>query len=220
MYHANYLTYTRRAIESAFGSPAARIHCLHHMKYRAAATLGETAIVEGSLISCDPDRGTSRWRFQITAADPSRVFVSGEATLSWSGVAGALPPGQNLPSSAGVMQASQASDTLLLYPSPDVLKDSPKTLQVVVWSDDLEGRGDGECELSIRAVLNYFERIRTLSLGRGSDGELGLTRLHSEGTSIVVRDYSFNFNFVVVAILRVFAGDDVCRVAPNLSPNT
>lgn len=192
MYHANYLTYARRAIEHAFGGPAARFHCIHAMKYRAAATLGETAIVEGSLVSCDTTHGRSRWRFKISAADPSRVFVSAEVTLSWPGEAEALPHGWRAPPGAGLtldntLVESRVADTQLLHPLPETFVDSPKILEVVVWSDDLEGTGGEGGDLSVRALLNYFERIRTLSLGRDVDGELGLMRLHREGVSIVVR---------------------------------
>ena len=104
VYHANYLTYALRAIESAFGAPAASVHCLHDMKYRAAATVGDELLVEGSLAAVDNELGRSRWRFQISAAaDPSRVFVSAEVTLSWLGAAGMLPlpPGRGAPLSAG-----------------------------------------------------------------------------------------------------------------------
>lgn len=193
VYHANYLTYAQRAIERTFGGTAPRVHCLHGMKYRAAATLGEKVVVEGNLLSCDSADGCSRWRFHITAEeDPARVFVSAEATLSWPGV-GMLPPGLSAPREAELIDSR--ADTQLLQPLPEGFADSPKTLDVVVWSDDLEGRGGGK--LSTRAVLNYFERIRTLSLGRGQDGELGLMRLHREGISIVVRRASFLLLLIV-----------------------
>ncbi|CAN0395531.1 unnamed protein product [Laminaria digitata] len=92
VYLANYLTYALRAIEHAFGAPAARVHCLHGMKYRAAATVGDELLVEGNLVAVDSELGRSRWRFRITAAaDPSRVFVSAEVTLSWLGAARVLP---------------------------------------------------------------------------------------------------------------------------------
>lgn len=153
------------------------------MKYRAAATLGEVVACDGSLVArIDEER--SRWRFDLTdAADPSRVFVSAEAVMSWPGDV-ALPPGTtvSIPPSGGPT-ATGPEETKLLQPLPEGFADSPKTLEVVVWSDDLDGGG----ELSIRALLNYFERIRTLSLGRGSEGELGLMRLHREGVSVVVR---------------------------------
>ncbi|CAM9937215.1 unnamed protein product [Ectocarpus fasciculatus] len=190
VYHANYITYAQRAIEHAFGAPGARVHGLPIVKYRAAATLGEEIAVQGTLVSCDDDGGSgggrSRWRFELAAAsDPSRVFVTAEATISWPGGA-AMPPGvaeSKLPSSA---EPRTTDAELLPQPLPEAFTDSPKTLKVVVWSDDLDGGGN----LSIRAVLNYFERIRTLSLGRGQDGELGLMRLHREGVSVVVTSIS------------------------------
>ena len=165
------------------------------MKYRAAATVGDELVIEGNLVVADNDLGRSRWRFVITsAADPSRVFVSAEVTLSWRGAAGAvsLPPGWSAPLSAGRRPGGKSVDLLsvanmgLLHPLPDEFTRSPKNMEVVVWSDDLEGGGGRGGELSIRALLNYFERIRTLSLGRGPDGELGLRRLHREGVSVVV----------------------------------
>ncbi len=183
VYHANYVTYARRAIEHAFGAPGVRIHSLHSMKYRAAATLGEVIACDGSLVAC-LDEERSRWRFELTdAADPSRVFVSAEAIVSWPGDV-ALPPGTTVgpPPTAAERTASARAEPQLLEPLPEGFADSPKSLEVVVWSDDLDGGG----ELSIRALLNYFERIRTLSLGRGADGELGLARLHREGVSVVV----------------------------------
>lgn len=106
-----------------------------------------------------------------------------------------LPPGRNAPLSAGAGPDGKAversfADTRLLQPLPDDYAQSPKSIEVVVWSDDLAGgEGGGRGGLSIRALLNYFERIRTLSLGRGPDGELGLRRLHREGVSVVVRDF-------------------------------
>lgn len=183
VYHANYVTYARRAIENAFDAPGVRIHSLHSMKYRAAATLGEVIACDGSLVACLGEE-RSRWRFELTdAADPSRVFVSAEAIVSWPGNV-ALPPGTTVstPPTAADRTASARAETQLLEPLPEGFLDSPKTLEVVVWSDDLDGGG----ELSIRALLNYFERIRTLSLGHGADGELGLVRLHREGVSVVV----------------------------------
>lgn len=153
------------------------------MKYRAAATIGEGIAVEGNLVSSDSDTGRSRWSFELSdVADPSRVFVSAEATVSWPGDL-ALPGGTtvNIPPIAEG-RAAQIK-TRLLQPLPETFTDSRKTLEVVVWSDDLDGGGN----LSIRALLNYFERIRTLSLGRGPGGELGLVRLHGEGVSVVVR---------------------------------
>lgn len=93
-----------------------------------------------------------------------------------------LPPGLSAPREAELV--GSRADTQLLQPLPESFADSPKTLDVVAWSDDFEGGGGGK--LSTRAVLNYFERIRTLSLGQGPDGELGLVRLHREGISIVV----------------------------------
>lgn len=184
VYHANYVTYAKRAIEHAFGTPGVRVHSLPIVKYRAAATLGEEIAVQGALVSCDDSSsgdGRSRWRFELAAAsDPSRVFVTAEATVSWPGSA-AMPPGV----AVGKLPSAEptTTGTELLQPLPEAFTDSPKTLKVVVWSDDL----DGGRNLSIRAVLNYFERIRTLSLGRGKDGELGLMRLHREGVSVVVR---------------------------------
>lgn len=186
VYHANYITYAKRAIEHALGAPGVRVHSLSSMKYRAAATLGEEIAVLGSLVSCDSEGEHSRWRFELTdAADQSRVFVSTEAILSWPSGA-ALPPGatvRTLPSAEGAKRTMTPANTQLLQPLPEAFAASPKALEVVVWSDDLDGGG----ELSIRSVLNYFERIRTLSLGRGPDGELGLVRLHREGVSVVVR---------------------------------
>lgn len=186
VYHANYITYARRAIEHALGASGVRVHRLSSMKYRAAATLGEEIAVQGILVSCDSKGEHSRWRFELTdAADESRVFVSAEAIVSWPGGAG-LPPGAAVRTpSAEVEQTTKQADTQLLQPLPEAFADSPKTLEVIVWSDDLDGGG----ELSIRSVLNYFERIRTLSLGRGPDGELGLMRLHREGVSVVVRGF-------------------------------
>lgn len=179
----------QRALERTFGA-VARVHCLHHMKYRAAATIGDQTLVAGSLVTCDEASGRSRWRFDITdSVDSSRVFVSAEATLSWTG-AGALPPGHSLklPSTAAKEievsreKGSKVATGLLRQPLPAGFSDSPKKLGVVVWTDDLDASG----ELTARAVINYFERVRTLSLGRGPDGELGLVRLHREGVSIVV----------------------------------
>lgn len=185
VYHANYITYAQRAIEHALDAPGVRVHSLSSMKYRAAATLGEEIAVLGILVSFDSEREHSRWRFELTdAADQSRVFVSTEAIISWSN-AGALPPGarvHTLPSTEEAERTMAPADTQLLQPLPKAFADSPKALEVIVWSDDLDGGG----ELSIRSVLNYFERIRTLSLGRGPDGELGLVRLHREGVSVVV----------------------------------
>lgn len=153
------------------------------MKYRAAATLGEVVACDGNLVSSGQDE-RSRWRFELSdAANPSRVFVSAEAVVSWPGGV-ALPPGTTLKTPSTERPTVQA-ETQLLEPLPEPFADSPKTLEVVVWSDDLDGGG----ELSIRALLNYFERIRTLSLGRGPDGELGLMRLHREGVSVVVSDF-------------------------------
>lgn len=159
------------------------IHALHDMKYRAAATLGEIVTVSGNLVSCDLASGRSRWCFKITADDPSRVFVSAEATMSWPGV-GALPPGiRSPPADQGVL--AQLADTKLLQPLSVAFEDPPKCLDVVVWKGDMDAEGG---ELRVEAVLNYFERIRTLSLGRSVDsGELGLARLHREGVSVVVR---------------------------------
>ncbi|CAB1109740.1 unnamed protein product [Ectocarpus sp. CCAP 1310/34] len=189
VYHANYVTYAQRAIEHAFGAPGVRVHSLPIVKYRAAATLGDEIAVQGTLVSCDDSSsggGRSRWRFELAAAsDPSRVFVTAEATVSWPGGA-AMPPGVaviKLPRSA---EPTMSDDTELLQPLPEAFTDPPKALKVVVWSDDLDVGGN----LSIRAVLNYFERIRTLSLGRGQDGELGLMRLHREGVSVVVTSIS------------------------------
>lgn len=190
VYHANYVTYFKRAVEDACGASGARIHGLHAMKYRAAATLGEVIACTGYLLSsCEGER--SRWQFELSdAADPSRVFVSAEAVVSWPGEV-TLPPGTTVSAPcAERTTAAPPADSQLLQPLPEMFADSPKTLEVVVWSDDLDGGG----ELSIRAVLNYFERIRTLSLGRGPDGELGLMRLHREGVSVVVSD------FVVVSV--------------------
>lgn len=197
MYYANYITYMKRAIERAFGTPVPRVHGIHDMKYRAAATLGEEAVVEGSLISCNPTQERSRWRFQVTADDPSRVFVAGEATLSWpatsDGPGGPLPPGKVVPPRMAKVQddspfSSCCEEATTLYqPLPETFIDSPKSLKITVWSDDLEHGVDEAGELSTRAVLNYFERIRTLSVGVEPDGELGLMRLHREGSSIVVR---------------------------------
>lgn len=199
MYYANYITYMKRAIERAFGTPAPRVHGIHDMKYRAAATLGEEAVVEGSLVFCNPAQERSRWRFQVTASDPSRVFVAGEATLSWpatsDGLGGALPPGQDIPPRVTTVQDDSPFSpcceeaTTLFQPLPETFIDAPKSLEVTVWSDDLEHSGvDDAGELSTRAVLNYFERIRTLCLGVEPDGEFGLMRLHREGFSIVVRE--------------------------------
>lgn len=163
------------------------MHSLSSMKYRAAATLGEEIAVQGRLVSCDSEGEHSLWRFELTdAADQSRVFVSAEAIVSWPGGV-ALPPGATVRTSlsAETARTTTQANTQLLQPLPEAFADTPKTLEVVVWSDDLDGGG----ELSIRSVLNYFERIRTLSLGRGHDGELGLMRLHREGVSVVVRGY-------------------------------
>lgn len=183
VYHANYVTYFKRAIEDACGAPGIRVHTLHSMKYRAAATLGERVVCSGNLVSSDEGE-RSRWRFELSdAADPSRVFVSAEAVVSWPGGV-ALPPGKKASPPSAERTAAPA-DSRLLQPLPEAFADSPKTLEVVVWSDDLDGSG----ELSIRALLNYFERIRTLSLGRGPNGELGLMRLHREGVSVVVSDF-------------------------------
>lgn len=186
VYHANYITYVLRAMERTFGvdTPAPYIHALHDMKYRAAATLGETVIVSGDLVSCDMAGGRSRWLFQVTATDPSRVFVSAEATISWPGV-GALPVGvAQPPANPATPNEQQAEHTALLQPLPAAFGDLPKRLDVIVWNGDLDAHSG---ELTITAVLNYFERIRTLSLGRDPDsGELGLVRLHREGVSVVV----------------------------------
>lgn len=183
VYHANYVTYAQRAIEHAFGAPGVRIHSLRSMKYRAAATLGDVVACDGSLVAC-LDEERSRWRFDLTdASDPSRVFVSAEAVISWPGGV-ALPPGTTvgtLPSAADRTTAVRA-ESQLLEPLPEEFVDSAKTLDVTVFSDHVDLGGN----LSIRALLNYFERIRTLSLGRGADGELGLVRLHREGISVVV----------------------------------
>lgn len=189
MYHANYVTYFKRAIEDACGAPGARIHALHSMKYRAAATIGEVVACTGILLSSSEGE-RSRWKFELSdAADPSRVFVSAEAVVSWpEGVA--VPPGARV-GAPSPERTTALADSQLLQPLPEAFADSPKSLEVVVWSDDLDGGG----ELSIRALLNYFERIRTLSLGRGPDGELGLVRLHREGVSVVVSDC-----FVVVSV--------------------
>lgn len=132
VYHANYITYALRAMERTFGAgaPTPNVHALHHMKYRAAATLGETAVVSGTLVSCDLTSRRSRWRFQITAADPSRVFVHAEATMSWPGV-GALPPGIR-PPPADQGASVQLTDTRLLQPLPAAFQDSPKVLCLVV----------------------------------------------------------------------------------------
>lgn len=176
------------------------------MKYRAAATVGDELVIEGSLVAADNDLGRSRWRFLITAAaDPSRVFVSAEVTLSWRGAAGVLPlpPRWSAPLSVGrgpggkPVELLSVANTELLQPLPEEYTQSPKSMEVVVWSDDLEGGEGGRGELSTRALLNYFERIRTLSLGRGPDGELGLRRLHREGVSVVVR-LLFVFTFALV----------------------
>ncbi|CAM9784829.1 unnamed protein product, partial [Hapterophycus canaliculatus] len=183
VYHANYLTYARRAIEHAFDTPGVRVHSVHSMKYRAAATLGEEIAVKGSLVSSDGDSGRSRWHFELSdVADPSRVFVNAEATVSWPGDL-ALPARAMMATPPGAERRMSQTEMQLLQPLPVTFTDSPKTLEVVVWSDDLDSGGN----LSIRALLNYFERIRTLSLGRGPDGELGLMRLHREGISVVVR---------------------------------
>ena len=185
-------------MEGTFGAAAPRVHSLHDMKFRAAATLGEEAVVEGSLVSCDPARERSRWRFQITSSDPSRLFVSGEATLSWpasaDGAEESLPPGRFEPPSAAMTRDGEArqgrdGETKPAQPLPEAFANTPETLEVTVWSDDLErSDSDGVGELTIRAVLNYFERIRTLCVGREPDGELRLMRLHREGFSIVVCD--------------------------------
>lgn len=187
VYHANYITYVQRAMERVFSAPGVRVHSLFSMKYRAAATLGEEIAVQGSLVSCDTEGKHSHWRFELTdAADQSRVFVSAEAIISWPGGVD-LPAGMTIdPLSSAEPKATTQADAQLLQPLPEAFVDAPKTLEVIVWSDDLDGGG----ELSIRSVLNYFERIRTLSLGRGPDGELGLVRLHREGVSIVVREWS------------------------------
>lgn len=183
VYHANYVTYFKRAIEDACSASGVRIHALQSMKYRAAASLGEVVACSGDLVS-SVEGDCSRWRFELTdAADPSRVFVSAEATVSWPGGA-ALPPGTTVCPPSNDRTTAPAA-TQLLQPLPEPFADSPKTLEVVVWSDDLDGGG----ELSIRALLNYFERIRTLSLGRDPDGELGLMRLHREGVSVVVSGF-------------------------------
>lgn len=180
VYHANYVTYFKRAIEDACGASGARIHTLRSMKYRAAAALGDVVACSGNFVSSSEGE-SSRWQFELSdAANPSRVFVSAEAVVSWpEGMA--LPPGTT-PSAPSAERTAAPADSQLLQPLPEAFADSPKTLEVVVWSDDLDGSG----ELSIRALLNYFERIRTLSLGRGPDGELGLMRLHREGVSVVV----------------------------------
>eukprot|EP00752_Nemacystus_decipiens_P001401 g1386.t1 len=185
VYHANYVTYFKRAIEDACGAPGALIHALHSMKYRAAATLGEVVACTGNLLSSGEGE-RSRWKFELSdAADPSRVFVSAEAVVSWPGGV-ALPPGTRVGAPSGERTTARA-ESQLLQPLPEAFADSRKSLEVVVWSDDLDGGGG---ELSIRAVLNYFERIRTLSLGSGPDGELGLMRLHREGVSVVVTSIS------------------------------
>lgn len=183
MYHANYVTYFKRAIEHACGASGVRVHAIHSMKYRAAATLGEVVSCTGNLVSSG--RGErSRWQFELyDAVDPSRVFVTAEAIVSWPGGT-ALPPGTTVGAPSAERTTSQA-DSQLLHPLPEAFADSPKTLEVIVWSDDLDGGG----QLSIRALLNYFERIRTLSLGRGPDGEMGLMRLHREGVSVVVSGF-------------------------------
>lgn len=191
MYYANYITYVKRAIERAFGTPAPRVHGIHDMKYRAAATLGEKVVVEGS-------RERSRWRFEVTANDPVRVFVAGEATLSWpaasDGPGGAIPPGKVIPPRMATVQDDSPFSscceeaTTLFQPLPETFIDAPKSLEVTVWSDDLEHGVDEAGELSTRAVLNYFERIRTLCVGVEPDGKLGLMRLYREGSSIVVRE--------------------------------
>lgn len=183
VYHANYVTFFKRAIEDACGAPGARVHTLHSMKYRAAATIGEVVACTGNLLSSSEGE-RSRWQFELSdAADSSRIFVSAEAVVSWPGGV-ALPPGTGV-SPPNAEQTTALTDHQLLQPLPEAFADSPKSLEVVVWSDDLDGGG----ELSIRALLNYFERIRTLSLGRGPDGELGLMRLHREGVSVVVRRF-------------------------------
>ncbi|CAM9426944.1 unnamed protein product, partial [Scytosiphon promiscuus] len=186
VYHANYLTYARRAIEHEFGAPGVRMHSVHSMKYRVAATLGKEIAVQGSLVSSDSDSGRSRWSFELSdVADPSRVFVSAEATVSWPGDL-ALPAETTVTIPPGAERRTTQAEMQLLQPLPETFTDPPKTLEVIVWSDDLDSGGN----LSIRALLNYFERIRTLSLGRGPDGELGLMRLHREGVSVVVTSIS------------------------------
>lgn len=171
------------------------------MKYRAAATAGENVIVEGNLLSFNSRESRSHWRFQISAADSTRVFVSAEVILSWPG--GALPPGYSVLANADTALSDQVGDCPvvnagLLQPLPKEFADPMKSLGVVVWSDDLEGGSSiGGEQLSIRAVLNYFERIRTLGLGRGADDELGLVRLHREGVSIVVSFFRSEATLIV-----------------------
>lgn len=54
-------------------------------------------------------------------------------------------------------------------------------LDATVWQDELM---DGK--LSYRAILTYFERVRTMALGVSEDGELALERLQKEGVAVVV----------------------------------
>lgn len=171
----------RRAVERAFGEPP-RFHGIHGMKYRAAATLGEQVLVTGSLVSCDAVRGRSRWQFAVTSSDPSRVFISTEVTLSWPGEA-ALPRGYGAVNPVNELAIDGCAGTPSTESLPTEFCNQPKSLQVVAWSDDLDGG-----RLCIHAALNFFERMRTLSLGRSeTDGELGLMRLYNEGISVVVR---------------------------------